>query len=52
MGVINLVQGFKGEGMRAVILGITNILFGIILLGRPLVAPSVPPIIIIRGALK
>jgi len=46
MGVINLVQGFKGDGARAVILGIINILFGIILLGRPLVAASVVPIII------
>jgi uncharacterized membrane protein HdeD (DUF308 family) len=41
-----LVQGFKGDGARAVILGIINILFGIILLGRPLVAASVLPIII------
>ena len=46
MGMINLVQGFKGDGTRAVILGIINILFGIILPGRPLVAASVLPIII------
>lgn len=46
MGIINLVQGFKGDGARAVILGIINILFGIILLGRPLVAASLLPIII------
>jgi uncharacterized membrane protein HdeD (DUF308 family) len=46
MGIIDLVQGFKGDGARAVILGIINILFGIILLGRPLAAASVLPIII------
>jgi hypothetical protein len=47
MGMINLVQGFNGDGTRGVSLGIIKILFGIILLGRPLVAASVLPIIII-----
>ena len=45
MGIINLVQGFKGDGARAVILGIINILFGIILLGRPLMAAYLLPIL-------
>jgi uncharacterized membrane protein HdeD (DUF308 family) len=44
MGIINLVQGFKGDGARAVILGSINILFGIILLGHPLVAAPLLPI--------
>ena len=46
MGIIDLVEGFKGDGARAVVLGIINILFGIILLGRPLAAAFVLPIVI------
>ena len=45
MGLINLVQGFKGDGARAVVLGIINLLFGIILLARPLVAATLLPFI-------
>jgi len=45
MGIINLVQGFQGDGSRAIILGSINILFGIILFGHPLVAASILPVI-------
>lgn len=45
MGIGNLVQGFQGDGTRAVILGSINILFAIILFGHPLVAASALPVI-------
>ena len=46
MGLIDLAQGFKGDGARAVSLGIINILLGVILLARPLVAASLLPILL------
>jgi uncharacterized membrane protein HdeD (DUF308 family) len=36
MGIISMIQGFKGDGAPAVILGILHILFGIILLANPM----------------
>lgn len=40
MGAVDLVQGFRGDGARAILLGGLNILFGILLLGHPLAAAS------------
>lgn len=46
MGVVNLVQGFRGDGARAIILGSLNIVFGILLFGHPMLAASWLPIIL------
>ena len=46
MGVIGLIQAFKGDGWGAGILGAINILFGIILLASPLIAVWILPIVL------
>jgi uncharacterized membrane protein HdeD (DUF308 family) len=46
MGFINLAQGFRGDGARAIITGSINILFGIVLLMKPMGAAYLVPIII------
>jgi uncharacterized membrane protein HdeD (DUF308 family) len=38
MGIIQLIQGFTGAGVGAVILGILSIIFGLILLANPWLA--------------
>jgi len=43
IGVINLIQAFQGGGLGAAILGIISIIFGIILLGSPLLAATALP---------
>jgi len=43
MGVIGLIESFKGAGWGAGILGVVNILIGILLLSRPLLAAAVLP---------
>jgi uncharacterized membrane protein HdeD (DUF308 family) len=45
MGVVGLIQAFKGGGWGAGIWGVVSIIIGIVLLGRPLVAASVLPIV-------
>ncbi len=46
MGVISLIQAFKGGGWGAGILGAVNILFGIILLASPLMAAWILPLVL------
>jgi len=46
MGITKLVQAFQGAGLGAFVLGILNILIGIILLGAPLIAVIVLPYIL------
>lgn len=55
-GIAKLVEAFQGAGFGAALLGIVNIIFGIILLTSPLMAVSVLPIVagifaIIGGAI-
>ena len=45
IGVIGLIQAFKGGGWGAGILGAVNILFGIILLSSPLIAAYILPFV-------
>jgi uncharacterized membrane protein HdeD (DUF308 family) len=46
VGIIGLVQAFKGAGWGAGILGALSVLFGIILLLNPLLAASILPIVL------
>lgn len=46
MGVISLIQAFKGDGWGTGISGAVNILFGIILLSSPLMAAWILPVVL------
>jgi len=46
MGVIGIIQAFKGDGWGTGVLGAINILFGIILLSSPLLAAWILPLVI------
>lgn len=50
MGIIGLIQGIRGDGWAAIILGAVNVLVGIILLGSPLVAALV--LVVVIGILQ
>jgi uncharacterized membrane protein HdeD (DUF308 family) len=45
-GVIGLFQAFKGGGWGAGILGVLNIVFGIILFASPLLAATILPLVV------
>ena len=45
-GLIQLYQGFKGGGLGVVVLGVVNIIFGIILLAAPLIAARALPLVL------
>ncbi len=45
MGVTNLIQCFRGDGIKAFLVGALNLVFGVILLARPLVAASAVPFV-------
>ena len=45
-GGVKLVQGFSGGGFGTLLLGILNIIIGIILLGSPLVAALILPFVV------
>ncbi|GER88389.1 hypothetical protein KDW_25510 [Dictyobacter vulcani] len=45
-GLIQLYQGFKGGGLGVVVLGVVNIIFGIILLTAPLIAARALPLVL------
>jgi uncharacterized membrane protein HdeD (DUF308 family) len=45
-GVVKLVEGFSGGGFGAILLGILDIIVGIVLLGSPLVAALILPIVV------
>jgi uncharacterized membrane protein HdeD (DUF308 family) len=46
IGVIGLIQAFKGDGWGAGILGVINIIFGLVLLFNPLMAAYILPTVI------
>jgi len=46
MGIISVIQGFKGGGAWAFVLGALSIIFGLILLGSPFVAATVLPFVL------
>jgi len=46
MGLVNLGRTFAGDGAAFAVAGILDVIFGLLLLGAPLVAASVLPIVI------
>jgi uncharacterized membrane protein HdeD (DUF308 family) len=45
MGVLEIIESFKGGGIGSFILGLINILVGLLLLGRPLAAALAVPLV-------
>lgn len=45
MGVLEIIAGFKGGGVGSFILGLINILVGLLLLGRPIAAALAVPLV-------
>ncbi len=45
MGVLDIIGGFKGGGLGSFILGVINILVGLLLLGSPLAAALAVPLV-------
>ena len=45
MGVIEIIGGFTGGGMGAFILGVLNVLIGLLLLGSPMAAALAVPLV-------
>lgn len=45
-GVIKMVEAFRGGGFGAIVLGILNILLGVLLLSAPLMAAFVLPLVV------
>lgn len=45
MGIIEIIEGFRGGGAWAFVLGIINILVGLLLLGRPIAAALAVPLV-------
>ena len=45
MGVFEIIRGFSGGGFGAFILGVINVLVGLLLLGRPMVAVLAVPFV-------
>jgi uncharacterized membrane protein HdeD (DUF308 family) len=45
MGVSEIIRGFSGGGAGAFILGVINVLLGLLLLGRPMVAALAVPFV-------
>jgi uncharacterized membrane protein HdeD (DUF308 family) len=45
-GAINFIHAFRGYGWGAALLGIINLLFGILILSSPLIATSILPIVL------
>lgn len=45
MGVFELIRGFSGGGAGAFILGVFHVLFGLLLLGRPMAAALAVPFV-------
>jgi uncharacterized membrane protein HdeD (DUF308 family) len=43
MGVINIIQAFRGAGWGIGLMGVINIIFGVILLGNSLIATATLP---------
>jgi uncharacterized membrane protein HdeD (DUF308 family) len=45
MGILEIIEGFKGGGAWSFILGVINILVGLLLLGRPMAAALAVPLV-------
>jgi uncharacterized membrane protein HdeD (DUF308 family) len=45
MGVLEIIEGFKGGGAWSFILGVINLLVGLLLLGRPMAAAIAVPLV-------
>ena len=45
MGVIGIIGGFQGGGVGSFILGVVNVLVGLLLLGSPLAAALAVPLV-------
>jgi uncharacterized membrane protein HdeD (DUF308 family) len=45
MGVLDIIGGFKGGGLGSFVLGVINILVGLLLLGSPLAAALAVPLV-------
>ena len=45
MGILEIIEGFKGGGAGSFILGVINILVGLLLLARPLAAALAVPLV-------
>jgi hypothetical protein len=45
MGVFELIRGFQGGGAGAFILGVINVLIGLLLVGRPMAAALAVPFV-------
>jgi uncharacterized membrane protein HdeD (DUF308 family) len=45
MGILEIIEGFKGGGADSFILGVINILVGLLLLARPLAAALAVPLV-------
>jgi len=45
MGIIEIIEGFRGGGVWSFVLGIINILIGLLLLGRPYAAALAVPLV-------
>jgi uncharacterized membrane protein HdeD (DUF308 family) len=45
MGVIEIIGGFKGGGVGSFILGVVNVLVGLLLLGSPVAAALAVPLV-------
>jgi uncharacterized membrane protein HdeD (DUF308 family) len=46
MGILQIIEGFKGGGAWSFILGVINILVGLLLLGRPMAAALAVPLVL------
>jgi uncharacterized membrane protein HdeD (DUF308 family) len=46
MGILEIIEGFKGGGAWSFILGVINILIGLLLLGRPMAAALAVPLVL------
>ena len=46
MGILEIIEGFRGGGAWSFILGVINILVGLLLLGRPMAAALAVPLVL------
>jgi uncharacterized membrane protein HdeD (DUF308 family) len=46
MGILEIIEGFRGGGAWSFILGVVNILVGLLLLGRPMAAALAVPLVL------
>ena len=46
MGILEIIEGFRGGGAWSFILGVINLLVGLLLLGRPMAAALAVPLVL------